>query len=137
MYMVKHIIVDILNLLFINDSIQGFMVYKTDAEHIDWTVLCNNEYSVGGILEANEYAEISDLRELIFKAIEEVDEGFVRPYRMSDLMELMDEDELAEARERAMKEGQELCNDFVEDDDATDDVTIFSTKEPHVVHKEG
>lgn len=137
MYMVKHIIVDILNLVFINESIQGFNVTMIDAEHIDWTVLCNNEECVGGILEANEHVEISDLRELIFKAIEEVDEGFVRPYRMSDLMELMDEDEIAEARERAMKEGQELCNDFVEDDDLTDDVTIFSTKEPHVVHKEG
>lgn len=136
MYTVRHIIVDILNLLFIHKSIQGFYVTMTDAEHIDWTVACNNEEFVGGILEANEYVEISDLRELIFKAIEEVDEGFVRPYRMSDLMELMDEDEIAEARERAIKEGQELCNDFVEDDDATDDVTIFSTKEPHVVHKE-
>ena len=137
MYTVRHIIVDILNLLFINESIKGFYIITIDPREIDWTVVTNNEECVGGILEANEYVEISDLRELIFKAIEEVDEEFVRPYRMSDLMEMMDEDEIAEARERAMKEGQELCNDFVEDDDATDDVTIFSTMEPHVRHKEG
>ena len=137
MYTVRHIIVDILNLLFINESIKGFYIIMIDPKQIDWTVITNNEECVGGILEANEHVEISDLRELIFKAIEEVDEEFVRPYRMSDLMEMMDEDEIAEARERAIKEGQELCNDFVEDDDVTDEVTIFSTMEPHVIHKEG
>lgn len=137
MYTVRCIIVDILNLLFISESIHGFNVFMADAKHIDWTVITNNGECIGGILEANEHVGISDLRELIFKAIEEVDEGFVRPYRMSDLMEMMDEDEIAEARERAIKEGQELCNDFVEDDEITDDVTVFSTKEPHIVHKEG